>query len=272
VFQDPTHAVVGVVKAPGSKYQHRMTLVVPTLLVDGNNTTLPDEGPVSPPSPGPNPDLESSFILEGPVALNVDGRNIQEGRLTRLETPTGAPSSSNDFFHVYKLGRFLPNAPRLPLDWPNRLTARLPITSGQLTVTEYGDDFLMVNADATVHILRRLTTEIDYLSDVPVASYLEFLTAKGHVRVKAAGALITLQIEALCACGEERIQGGDPLPGFEDVFRLYDNLPDAVRFVPHKVAEQAIGLPFSAAFIRAAFDRPHPVTPGPNCPPTEHDI
>lgn len=258
IFAGDERATVGLVRAPaGSRYQHRMVLTVNRGLVIEAETTHPEE------VTGANP---PTYNLEGYVGITIDGFPLPATRLGRTVS-TIDPSAPNDFFYVYRIGRLAEGAPPpIRTDWPRHLTVRLPLSAGRLVVSDEHPQVCTFQDGEGKPVAeeRKLATRISYTSRTAAASYVEVSADGGKVRINATSDL-TLEITAECDCGSELVPVGSPLPGFDDVFELYDKrLTPHFRVVPIKARMTAHG--------KAAGDVPgdnH--TPGPDCPPTEHE-
>ena len=254
VFAATGTATAGLVKAPpGSSYPHKMIVAVDRSRVAAGTTHA---------EAGTSTDDEAHYELLGPVSLTIDGQPLPPHTLTRMVS-TSLPSDPNDFFHVYGIERLGGAAP-LPLkrDWRDHLTVRVALSAGALSVSDARRIVCTFEDDngTPVGDKRALATIVTYTSSVAAKSHVDIADDSGIIRLSAAQDLVA-QVNAKCDCGAVPVQIGDRLPGFEDVFELYPPLQPKFRIHPVKAGEiQPSGV---------LFDR-GPITPGPDCPPTEH--
>jgi hypothetical protein len=258
IFSGDERATVGLVRAPnGSKYQHRMVLSVDRGRIIKEQTTHPEE------VTGANP---PTYNLEGEVRITIDGRPLPAKRLGRTVS-TIDPGKGNDFFHVYRIGRLADGTPPpVRANWADYLTVRLPLSAGRLVVSEDNTQACTFEdgGGKPVAEQRDLATIIDYMSDIAAGSYVEVRADGGKVRMTATSDLL-IKITAECNCGSERVLIGAPLPGFDDVFELYDErLTPQFRVIPLRATS------LTAPQGKGAGGGADKKTPGPDCPPTEH--
>lgn len=262
IFSGAETADVGLVRAPtGSRFQHRMVLEVDQgRIVPGETTHQQGTGT---PVPG-----KLSYNLEGDVRLTIDGVPLQAKKLKRTVSTAPTPTPNpNDFFHVYRIGRLAEGVPpTIRADWPRRLTVRLPLSAGTLEVSGVDPQPCTFEdgLGRPVAEPRDLATTISYTSDVKALNYVEVSANGGKIRMTA-GSDLAIDLKALCDCGSVHVPSGAPLPGFDDVFQLYDDTLDpAFRITPRK------SMKLSGHTASVADDGPSIATPGPDCPPTEH--
>ena len=259
-FATDETATVGLVDAKGSKYQHQMVVAVDRGKVVAGETTLKD---LTSGDPG-----TATFQLLGDAKLTLDGLSLPPGKKLGRTVSTKPPSDPNDFFHIYRIGRLADGTPpRLSSEWQKRLTVRLPLSSGELSVTDDNrQPCTFEDADGNpVAEKRELATVISYEPNSKPKVFVEFADNVGKVRFSASADL-EVTIKALCNCGSEQVPEGARLPGFADVFLLYDALPKEFQVHPKNTTIMDV-LKLAAFADGSGF-----VTPGPDCPPTEHPL
>jgi hypothetical protein len=220
-------------------------------------TTHPEE------AMGVNP---PTYNLQGEVRITIDGFPLPPKRLGRTVS-TADPNTKNDFFYVYRIGRLAEGTPPpIRTDWQDFLTVRLKLSAGKLVVSKANpQSCTFEDGDGNpAGEARELATQISYTSDIPAGSYVEVSADGGKIRMTTTSDLI-VDILAECDCGSEPVSDGARLPGFDDVFELYDQrLTPHFRVIPRKATF------LTGPQVRAAGRGPDSRTPGPDCPPTEH--
>jgi hypothetical protein len=263
VFHRSDHATVGLLNTPpgGAGFEHRMLLSVPVAAIDAHTSLA-----------WTKKDGAAEFVLTGRVEILSDNQPLPPTPLGRARSLAALPTpQTNDFFWVYALGRVrapavLPQSPpALRRNWRDILHTDVVLRAGTLTVTgENGREFEMKNGFGVPQSRRFLASTIVYQSAVP-AHILTFRTSKGDVRLKAGSAPLALTITADCTCTEQELKAGQALPGFQDMFQLYGALGAEWEIIPCIPSERVT--PLLAAVPIVPLD----ITPGPDCPPHEHD-
>ena len=254
-------ATVGLVKASaGSEFEHFLEMRVDRAKVNLAKTT---------PETWTQEEEKAVFRPIGAITLTVDGATQEQGMLNRIVSEK-MPKTDNDFYHVFKVGR-IKLKPQSQRADPKKLTVSVKLPAGDLRVSdacrgywEFKNGNLEQQGEA-----RFLASTITF---VPTANPTKEMSIEwnGVSVVLDAASSLEISMSAQCNCGSVKLKPGDPAPGFFEVYELYSSVPPADRLIPvfqHSVlaADESIA---GSASVKAT----RVLTPGPDCPPTEHEL
>jgi hypothetical protein len=224
---------------------HEMILLVPKALLIREQTTLPKT------------EIQGKFrfVLRGNVQLQEG-----TGGLTRVPPePVDPKNPWDNFDRVYDANRYKGGAPvKVHPDWKKKFVSQMELRDGRLEVLEPKPPILYdikKKESSDVKEKASLPGRIRYSANT-VTEFVKFATADGNVVASPGG----FDLVAECGCTEEP-KAGDPIPGFEITFDLYEKHDPDLMWFPH--FPKAPFVPLSTG---------GPLDPGLDCPPRSYEV